>query len=1281
MKQRIKHRSITVLLTLFMFSIGQVCGAGPEESQVPLTDTERAWLIAHPQIKLGAPSSYPPFVIKADNGAYTGMLVELYELINQQLNTRIRLHIEDSWESIQQKAGRGEIDGLALGGRDSKREVYSNATDPAFSTYYYVFARAGDEFRLKDLGDLAGLRVGHKKGAQPAMSMLETYPRITPVPYKDNLAMTKGLLGKEVDVLLSWLSYEHWRRDALQGTVEKILLIDDHPVEMCIHIRKDWPELTNILNKTLAAVRRDGLPQIMDRWFIQRPRAPTVAEAPLTREEQTWLEAHPDIRFALSSDFPPTLIVGENGQLSGIMKDLMDLLNQQLGTDFRIVVRDFETVHEMVRTKKVAGQLATAKGIDQLRIVESDPVFTMFPVIYGRAGDGITLDTLKDLEGRRVAVLKEAYALNVLLEPYQGRFHVVRADSSFTALKWLFEGKVDLMVGFSQHKYLIEKNHLTGLIPLLLLEDHPTDVSIGVRDDWPELVAILNKGIGSLSRDELYAVSAKWIDYPDAEAAGIQLTQIERDWLDRHRNIRLGADGYWPPFEYFDTAGTFQGLSSSYVQMIRERLGVNLVPSRSMTFGAVMKKTRAGEIDILTAAMASEDRLQFLNFSKPHTILPIVVLMRDDASYAKGVEDLQERRIATIKGYITEELLLSDFPGFDYLRFDTIDEALLALSRREADAFIGNTASISYTSQKLGLDNLRVVAPTDYRFELAFGVRKDWPELIPILNKFIDSISSLEKRAIEQSWLNLRVQRETDWSTVIRWASVTGGGLILLLGVALAWNRKLAREVAGRRAAEASLEKAKAAAEAASHAKSLFLSHMSHELRTPLNAILGFSDLLLKDTDRANRTEEVAGIIHRSGHHLMGLINDILDISRIESGQYGLHNTAIDLRLLIQDTAEIFDHKALGADLHFIIEEDPDIPEHITADEGRLRQVLSNLLDNAVKFTHKGSITFRAKRSKGTQGEMVRFEVEDTGSGISEANLGKVFEPFIQVGSDVARGSGIGLGLAISQQIVSLMGGTLSVKSDLGKGSLFAFEIPVGDTTPETVAEGMPSRQIVGLAADQPQYRILIADDDRDGRILLKRILKGVGFDVREASDGRECCEVYAEWRPDFIWMDMRMPVMDGYAAVSRIRRSSGGNTVKIVALTASAFEEQRDDILGSGCDDVVIKPFESREIFAAMETHLGVRFQYATDARELSPTGTATARSESLSRLPGDTLMQLMQSVKGLDTEAAMALIDRIGGINAELAEVLRGHVRALDWDILLKAIEAAERGEHGDG
>ncbi|NOR24681.1 MAG: transporter substrate-binding domain-containing protein, partial [Desulforhopalus sp.] len=262
---------------------------------IDLTTEELAWLAEHPDIVLGAPTSYPPMVIRRADGAYIGVLVDLFEQISQRLKTKIRLHIEDSWAAVQEKAENREIDGLAFGGRDPNREIYYNPTDVVMATYFSVFARSQHEYQLKNFSDLKGMRVGFKGAARPTRSLLETLPEIIKKPYDSHEAMTQALLAREVDVLVAWMSYDHWRKDKMQGTIDNVLLIDEYPIEMVTHIRKDWPELIPILNKAIAALQWEDLPRITNKWFGKWPQESSATKVLLTPEEQTWVKAYPDL--------------------------------------------------------------------------------------------------------------------------------------------------------------------------------------------------------------------------------------------------------------------------------------------------------------------------------------------------------------------------------------------------------------------------------------------------------------------------------------------------------------------------------------------------------------------------------------------------------------------------------------------------------------------------------------------------------------------------------------------------------------------------------------------------------------------------------------------------------------------------------------------------------------------------------------------------------------------------------------------------------------------------
>ncbi len=428
------------------------------------------------------------------------------------------------------------------------------------------------------------------------------------------------------------------------------------------------------------------------------------------------------------------------------------------------------------------------------------------------------------------------------------------------------------------------------------------------------------------------------------------------------------------------------------------------------------------------------------------------------------------------------------------------------------------------------------------------------------------------------------------------------GELCMLAGMA---------DITERMQMEEALRQAKEAAEAASHAKSAFLANISHELRTPLNAVLGFSELILRDPNLTPEQRENMNLIAHSGEHLLGLINTVLNLSKIETGHAELHLEALDLHEMLRDLTEMFRSRAEEKGVTVRLDLAPDTPRYIHADINKLSEVLINLLSNAVKFTEHGEVTLQVNAnssdSQPSDSTRLHFEIKDTGIGIAPDELEKVFEAFVQTESGRQSRQGTGLGLPISREYVRLMGGDLTVHSELGVGSVFAFDIQIEVAQTQPERNSIPAkRQIIGTEPGQPTYRILIAEDDPINRKLLNLVLAPLGLNIREAVNGVEAVEIWESWQPHLIFMDMRMPEMDGHEATQKIKakiptQKSGVPTV-IVALTASAFEEERDEFLAAGCDDFVRKPFNEAEIFEILGRHLGIRYTYATPDESESP-------------------------------------------------------------------------------
>jgi signal transduction histidine kinase/CheY-like chemotaxis protein len=475
------------------------------------------------------------------------------------------------------------------------------------------------------------------------------------------------------------------------------------------------------------------------------------------------------------------------------------------------------------------------------------------------------------------------------------------------------------------------------------------------------------------------------------------------------------------------------------------------------------------------------------------------------------------------------------------------------------------------------------------------------------------------------------------------------------------------------RRAQARAKQEKEKAEAANLAKSKFLASMSHELRTPLNAILGFSRLMHDDAGLSGEQRKTLDIINRSGEHLLNLINDVLDMAKVEAGRLSIENTLIDLGGMVRDITDLLRARAEEKGLQLLLDQSSDFPRLVRADGAKLRQVLINLVGNAVKFTERGGVTLRlnARPADVPKRLLLIAEVEDSGVGIAAEDQARIFDPFVQI-SSLTLQKGTGLGLAIARTYVELMGGRLSVESAPGKGSIFRVETPV-ERAEESEVRAAETRQgrIVGLAPGQPEYRILIVEDQMENWLLLRRLMEGAGFQVRVAENGAAGVEMFQEWRPQFIWMDIRMPVMDGLEATRRIRGLDGGREVKIAALTASVFKEERDNVVAAGMDDFIRKPYRSEEIFGCLTRQLGVRFVYE-ESMAASTAPTAALRPEALATLPQELRRELTDALVSLDVTRIGEIIRRVSELDPALGDTLAQHAGQLGYTAILRALQA---------
>ncbi|MDJ0811159.1 MAG: transporter substrate-binding domain-containing protein [Desulfobacterales bacterium] len=1114
----------------------------------------------------------------------------------------------------------------------------------------------------------------------------------------------------------------------------------------------------------------------------------------------TWLANHEEITVGYIPGWPPYSFLDTLGRPVGISIDFFELVAKKVGLKFRINVGAWHKIYRRGQNKEIDVVASMTIKPNRKQWFSFPRHYLALPVYVVARKDDERIKVSDDLKGKIISLDTASWYVEEIREKYPTAT-LKLVDRPEHALRDVSTGKADAtLAGSVVARHAIENKGLYNLhLASEFAENEVDRITFGIRNDSPELASIIDKGLAAITEVERLEILSRWVLGVAEPIEENKLTEEEKAWLADHPVMRLGVDPGWAPVEYLDVEGKRAGITSDHIRILSEKLGTRFETVGARSWSDVLQKAKEGKIDIISAIVQSEERAGYLLFTEPYLRLPMVIITRDDAPVIEGIQDLKGRTIAVMENYISHAYLKRDYPDQELLVFKTLDEALQAVDEGQADALIENASAYNLTKKKLSLSRLMVAAPTPYAYELSVGVRKDWPQLVPILEKMLASITPREKEIIKEKWGDIRFQKQTDWRLVVWICSailLVAGGIVGLLHFS---NRRLVREVAQRRGAEAALASARDAAEAvnreltftkfafdnapdaiqwlsaenaemvyvnqlssnmlgysreelmklsvfdfdpvysrdawpvfrqdlrqngqmtfeslwqgkdgsrfpveisarsltyegteyflafirdireqkkaqqelqaakeaaefANQAKSIFLANMSHELRTPLNAILGFSSMLGQDAVVTPQQKEKLAVINRSGEHLLAMINDILDFSKIEAGRIDLEETPFDLVALLEEISAMFQLRAGAKGFEFVLQTEMITFPHLSADAGKIRQILINLLGNAVKFTVKGRVKLQAATetlSETTEQCRIVLEIEDTGPGIDPDRQANIFEPFVQAQGQLVQ-TGTGLGLTICKNFVELMGGTIEVESTPGEGALFRLKLPAGIVKAVDVRSPEGKPRVVGLASGQKRWRILIVDDHPDNRLVLKSLLEGVGFKILEAGNGLEALKAIDRSPLDFIWMDMRMPVMDGYEAVQKIRQHPENSKIPIVAITASVFKSQRQRILAAGCDDMVFKPFQAHEIFETMARFLGVEYIHADPEDAISPSK-AKLTAAMLAELPPGLRHELDKTTLVANREAIFEVIARIREYSPDMAKGLRTFVDNFEID-----------------
>lgn len=762
----------------------------------------------------------------------------------------------------------------------------------------------------------------------------------------------------------------------------------------------------------------------------------------LTPDERAFLQSRPPITLSYSTDFPPMLVVDEDGNQSGVVPDVTALLRQKLNTPIQLVVGDWQTGLAAARNRQTDGLGLVTQTPDLTdSFSPSSPVFNTFLYLFVRS-DEQYISSLADLEHRKVGYLSNMQDAKQLL-----KLQPVESVSLYPSMKRLMAAlalhEIDAVIGNASIEYW-RKQHGGPFKAATILPESKSDMAFQLRNDQPLLHRIINKGLAAITETEKQVILDKWFGRSISpwakERHVLSLTREEREWLAAHPLIWVGFHPLGAPIEFLDEEEQPQGMSVEYLNRLESMLGVRFEFAVGRSWQDVQQQVAKGTLDMLPSIPETSQRKEVFNFTQPYLSIPIVIFSAVNSAYLGGIEAISNRNVIVLEDSAVQEWLERDHPELDLTTVENTKEALRLLTQDENSVFVGDLITTSYYIGQSGLLQVRVVGETPYTNGLSMAVRKDW-ELFPgILQKALQAIPQYERDIIYNDWISIKYRHSTDYSTIFQVIAIA---LLVLLFITY-WNLTLAREVKKRRRIESELSKAKQAAEQANQSKSEFLANISHELRTPMHAVLGFTTLLQQYPVPTGKSAQYLQGIQAAGKSLLQLIDDILDLSKAEAGKLELMPMCMDIRRLIQEMESTFSYRVTDKNLILYYQVSDSVPQFLYLDEIRLRQILVNLIGNAIKFTDQGSITIKVDAYP-IQEFVYRLEiaVADTGVGIPVDQQEMIFGVFNQRNNqDRARYKGTGLGLAISLRLATLMNGTIDVDSSPGKGSVFTLTLP-----------------------------------------------------------------------------------------------------------------------------------------------------------------------------------------------------------------------------------------------